>query len=164
MKKLFAGIALLGITAFASAQTISFNETTHDYGTVSPDSDGNCVFIVKNIGDKPLIVSRVQPSCGCTTPQDWTKDPILPGKTGKIYIHFDVKNHPGVFQKMVEVFSNDPQNSRSVINIKGNVDANAPKPTAEDVKKAEAQKVEAQKAAEKDAKKQMKKTKHKKAA
>jgi len=29
---------------------------------------------------------------------------------------------------MIEVFSNDPANSRSVIYIKGNVDANAPDP------------------------------------
>jgi hypothetical protein len=40
---------------------------------------------------------------------------------------------------MIEVFSNDPVNSRSVIYIKGNVDANAPEPkplTPEEQKEA----------------------------
>lgn len=154
MKKLLAGIAFLGLAAVASAQTISFNETTHDYGTVSPDSDGNATFIVKNTGDKPLIISRAQPSCGCTTP-DWTKDPILPGKTGKINVHYDVKTRPGAFNKLIEVYSNDPQNSRSVIYIKGNVDDNATKPktlTLEEQKKAAEAKVAEMKRKEKEAK------------
>ena len=122
MKKLLAGFAILGTVAFASAQTISFDNTVLDYGTIKPGSDGNRVFVVKNTGDKPLIISNVKPSCGCTTP-DWSKEPILPGKTGQIKVHYNTT--PGPFQKMIEVFTNDPVNSRSVIHIKGNVDANA---------------------------------------
>ena len=117
MKKLFAGVALMGIAVFASAQTISFDTTTLDYGTVNKGSDGNRKFIVKNTGDKPLIISSVKPGCGCTTPK-WSQEPILPGKTGEIAVHYDT-NNPQPFQKIIEVFSNDPQNSRSVINIKG---------------------------------------------
>ena len=122
MKKLLAGFAILGTVAFASAQTISFDNTVLDYGTIKPGSDGNRVFVVKNTGDKPLIISNVKPSCGCTTPE-WSKEPILPGKTGQIKVHYNTT--PGSFQKMIEVFTNDPVNSRSVIHIKGNVDANA---------------------------------------
>lgn len=158
MKKLFATFALMGITALASAQTISFNETTHDYGVVSPKSDGNTFFLVKNTGDKPLVISRVQPSCGCTTP-DFSKEPILPGKTGKINVHYAVDTHPGTFLKSIEVYSNDPQNSRSIIYIKGNVDATAPALTTAEVKKMEEQRATAEKASAKDAKKAVRKTK-----
>lgn len=126
MKKLIAGMLMLGTVAFASAQTISFNTTTLDYGTVKPGSDGNRTFLVKNTGDKPLIISRVQPSCGCTTP-DWSKDPIMPGKTGEIKVHYNTAGL-GQFQKIIEVFSNDPSSGRSVIYIKGNVDPNAAEP------------------------------------
>ncbi len=129
MKKLFAGIALMGIAVFASAQTITFNNVTLDYGTVKKGSDGNGEFIVTNTGDKPLIISNVKPGCGCTTPS-WSKDPILPGKTGKIAVHYDT-NSVAPFQKIIEVFSNDPQNSRSVIYIKGNVVDNAAQLSAE---------------------------------
>ncbi len=55
-----------------------------------------------------------------------------------------------MLNKMVEVFSNDPANSRSVIYIKGNVDANAPEPkpmTPEEMKaKAKADKKAAKQA------------------
>ncbi len=119
MKKLFAGIAVVGFAFIASAQTITFNNTTLDYGTIKQGSDGNREFVIKNTGDKPLIISNVAPSCGCTTP-DWTKDPILPGKTGKIKVHYNTQILNS-FQKIVEVYSNDPKNGRSVVYIKGNV-------------------------------------------
>lgn len=124
MKKLLAGIAFLGIFALASAQTISFDKTTYEYGTIKPGSDGHRFFTVTNIGDKPLIISDVRASCGCTTPE-WSKDPILPKQSAKIKVGYNTAIN-GTFRKQIEVFSNDPENSRSVIYIAGNVDPNAP--------------------------------------
>lgn len=124
MKKLIAGIALFGTFALASAQTITFDKTTFDYGTVKPSSDGTRFFTVTNTGDKPLVLSNVKASCGCTTPEFKT-DPIMPGKSAQIKVGYNTAIN-GPFNKMIEVFSNDPANSRTVIYIKGNVDANAP--------------------------------------
>lgn len=150
MKTLFAGIALFGTTALASAQTITFDKTTFDYGMIKPSSDGTRFFTVTNTGDKPLILSNVKASCGCTTPE-FSQDPIAPGKSAKIKVGYATAN-PGPFNKMIEVFSNDPVNSRSVIYIKGDVNANAPDPkplTPEELKaKAKADK-KAAKAAKK---------------
>lgn len=124
MKNLLAGIALFGTFALASAQTITFDKTTFDYGDIKPSSDGNRFFTVTNTGDKPLVISSVKPSCGCTTPE-FSTDPIMPGKSSKIKVGYNTAIK-GQFNKMIEVFSNDPANSRSVIYIKGNVDDNAP--------------------------------------
>jgi hypothetical protein len=55
MKKLVGGLLLLGAFAFSNAQTITFDKTTIDYGTVKANSDGNKVFTFTNTGDKPLI-------------------------------------------------------------------------------------------------------------
>lgn len=152
MKNLLAGIALFGTFAFASAQTITFDQTTFDYGTIKAGSDGTRFFTVTNTGDKPLVLSNVKPSCGCTVPE-WSQDPILPGKSSKIKVGYNTAL-PGGFQKMIEVFSNDPVNSRAVIYIKGNVDANAaevaPEPVVE-VKPLTPEEVKAQQAAEKEA-------------
>ncbi len=150
MKTLFAGIALFGTIALASAQTITFDKTTFDYGAVKPNSDGHRFFNVTNTGDKPLIISNVKASCGCTVPE-WSTDPIAPGKTGKIKVGYATAN-PGAFNKMIEVFSNDPVNSRSVIYIKGDVNANAPEPkplTPEEQKAAAKAEKKAAKAAKK---------------
>ena len=119
MKKIFAGLFLTASFALASAQTISFDKTTFDSGTVKNGADGHRFFTVKNTGDKPLIISKVQASCGCTTPE-WSQDPIMPGKTAQIKVGYNT-TIVGPFTKIIEVFSNDAQNSRSVINIKGTV-------------------------------------------
>lgn len=126
MKTLFAGIALFGTIALASAQTITFDKTTYEYGAIKPNSDGTRFFNVTNTGDKPLIISNVKPACGCTTPE-FSQDPILPGKSAKIKVGYNTAG-VGPFNKMIEVFSNDPVNSRSIIYIKGDVNANAPEP------------------------------------
>lgn len=128
MKKILAGLFMTGALAFASAQTISFDKTTFDYGNVSAGSDGHRFFTVKNTGDKPLILSEVKPSCGCTTPE-WSKDPILPGKTAQIKVGYNT-GIKGAFNKLIEVYSNDPANNRSVLYIKGNVEDIAGAPVA----------------------------------
>lgn len=151
MKKLIAGIALFGTFALASAQTITFDKTTFDYGTIKPNADGTRFFTVTNTGDKPLVISNVKPACGCTTPE-FSTDPILPGKSSKIKVGYNTAINGG-FNKMIEVFSNDPANGRSVIYIKGTVDANAPEVAAAPVKTETPAEAKAAKKATKKAKK-----------
>lgn len=119
MKKLVGGLLLFGVFAISNAQTITFEKTTIDYGTVKANSDGNKVFTFTNTGDKPLIVSNVVPSCGCTA-SDWTKEPVLPGKSGQVKVHYNTAI-VNPFKKTIEVFSNDAKNGRIVLNIQGTV-------------------------------------------
>lgn len=119
MKKLVGGLLLFGAFAFSSAQTITFDKTTIDYGTVKANSDGNKVFTFTNTGDKPLIISNVQPGCGCTA-SDWTKEPILPGKKGEVKVHYNTANL-NAFKKTIDVFSNDPKSGRVTLYIQGTV-------------------------------------------
>lgn len=128
MKKLFAGMLMLGTVALASAQTITFDKTTIEYGTVKFGSDGHRFFTVKNTGDKPLIISKVQASCGCTTPE-WSQEPILPGKSSQIKVGYNTEL-VGDFQKLIEVYSNDPKNGRSVVFIKGKVEGKTAETTS----------------------------------
>ena len=150
MKKLLSGIALLGVFAFASAQTISFDKTTLDYGTVKTGSDGQRIFMVKNTGDKPLIVSSVTASCGCTTPV-WSQDPIMPGKSAEIKVGYNTGIN-GYFAKQITVFSNDPETGRSTLNITGTVDPEAPEKIVIIKELTPAEKKIAEKAAKREAK------------
>ena len=119
MKKLVGGLLLFGAFAFSSAQTITFEKTTIDYGTVKANSDGNKVFTFTKTGDKPLIISNVQPGCGCTA-SDWTKEPILPGKKGEVKVHYNTAT-VAPFKKTIDVFSNDPKSGRVTLYIQGTV-------------------------------------------
>ena len=57
-------------------------------------------------------------SCGCTVPS-WTKDPVLPGKTGKIDVKYDT-NRVNPIRKTITVMSN-AETPTFALKIKGDV-------------------------------------------
>ncbi|MBR3528920.1 MAG: DUF1573 domain-containing protein [Bacteroidales bacterium] len=99
---------------------ITFNELEHNYGTIQKGGDGNCEFTFTNDGNEPLILTGVRASCGCTTPT-WTKEPVMPGKTGTIKVRYNT-NNVGSFTKTITVTSNAVNASRSTLKIKGKVE------------------------------------------
>jgi len=136
MKKLLTFV--FAITLFAGA-TINAQETTKksdlkgaqiefdkeviDYGEVEYASNGEREFIIKNIGDAPLIITRTKGSCGCTVPTK-PSGPILPGKTGVMKVKYDTKRANQPFSKSITVTSNAVNFPTKVVKIKGKVLAN----------------------------------------
>lgn len=138
MKKMIFALGILAITgsaAFAqdkkitaetkatpasslTIENLAFKSDSHNFGTLGEGDAAVHVFEFKNTGKTPLIIERVQPSCGCTTP-DWTKEPIAPGKTGMVKASYGTQGRPGNFDKTLTVFSNA---GTKVLNIKGNVE------------------------------------------
>jgi len=104
----------------AKADSIFFNELIHDYGTIEQGADGACTFTFSNRGAVPVILSNVQASCGCTVPE-WTREPVLPGKTGTIKVSYNTQI-VGSFAKVVTVYSN-AANPTVMLTIKGTVTA-----------------------------------------
>lgn len=119
MKKLLS-ICLLALAGAAHAQGVmQFSTDGHDFGNVPEGTMATHEFKFKNTGNQPVIISNVQASCGCTTP-DWTKTPVLPGKIGVIKAMYSSAGRPGVFNKTVTVTSNATEASK-VLSIKGTV-------------------------------------------
>ena len=87
-----------------NAPVITFEKTTHDYGTIAKGGDGTCEFKFKNTGVEPLILSSVTSSCGCTVPE-WPREPILKGKSASIKVKYD-SNRIGPINKTITVVSN----------------------------------------------------------
>lgn len=82
-------------------------ETSHNFGTIG-ENDGYAehMFHFKNTGTAPLIISRVQASCGCTKPE-WPQAPVEPGQEGVIIITFNPKGRIGNFNKSATVYTNE---------------------------------------------------------
>ena len=99
---------------------IKFEKLIHNYGTIKQGGNGDCEFLYTNTGKEPLIISNCQGSCGCTVPS-CPKEPILPGKTGVIKVHYDTKR-VGAISKSVTVNSN-AKSGTITLQIKGNVEA-----------------------------------------
>lgn len=119
MKQLLT-ICLLALALGARAQAVlQFETDNHDFGNVPEGTMATYEFKFKNTGNQPVVIANVQASCGCTTP-DWTKTPVLPGKTGIIRAMYNSAGRPGVFNKTVTVTSNAAEASK-VLSIKGSV-------------------------------------------
>jgi Protein of unknown function (DUF1573). len=85
--------------------TIALSENNFDFGKIKKGDKVEHVYEVTNTGKNPLVISEVKPGCGCTAP-DFTKEPIMPGKKGKITLHFDSTNFDGNVSKFADVFAN----------------------------------------------------------
>jgi hypothetical protein len=115
---LFVGLLAISLKAQEKAAKIQFKSDTVDYGQIEKGDDGTRVFEFTNTGNAPLIISKVNSSCGCTIPKS-PKDPILPGKTGEIQVKYDTQR-VGPIRKAITVISN-ADTPTVVLKIKGDV-------------------------------------------
>lgn len=122
LRKLFLFVCLLGFCTIVAAQEpaqLSFSRNRINIGSF-PISAGSpeFVFQYKNIGESPLIISRLSPGCPCVVPE-YSTDPVAPGDSATFKVRYNPP-HTGPFDQMITVFSNgvDPVLR---IYIKGNV-------------------------------------------
>ena len=71
---------------------MEFDKTVHDFGTLKQGDRVETVFKFKNTGDKPLVIVGIKGSCGCTVPNDWPRQAIVPGEEGQFSVKFNSSN------------------------------------------------------------------------
>ncbi len=99
---------------------IEIDQQVFNFGSIEEAKGlASHVFKITNKGHKPLVISRVTASCGCTKPE-WTKEPIKAGQTGLLKITYNPNGRPGPFYKTITIHSN-AEKSRYNLAIKGNV-------------------------------------------
>jgi hypothetical protein len=118
MKKiilLFVFIAFGLQFCLAQEGSTKFKETSFDFGSI-PSKGGKVTheFEFTNTHASALVITNVKASCGCTTPF-WTKEPVEPGKTGKITVTFDPSNYSSHFSKTITVNTNHEPSIQLVI-------------------------------------------------
>lgn len=75
-------------------------------------------FEFKNTGDTTVLISNVQPTCGCTV-AEYTKTPIKAGETAKVTAKFNAANK-GAFTKTIKVTTTAEEGQKS-LTFKGTV-------------------------------------------
>ncbi len=100
---------IIGFAFTASAQDnqkaeFKFNEEKHDFGKIPQGTPVTTIFEFTNIGQEPLILTQVQPTCGCTI-ADYTKTPVKSGEKGIIKITYNAAVVQP-FNKVIVVTSN----------------------------------------------------------
>ncbi|WP_295935569.1 DUF1573 domain-containing protein [uncultured Alistipes sp.] len=104
----------------ATGAHINMEVASHDFGDV-PRKGGDLEqeFPFTNDGTAPLVVTRVITSCSCLK-ASFSKRPVPPGGKGVIRITYEPhKSEPGVFNKVIQIYSNSVD-GRDLITVQGN--------------------------------------------
>lgn len=120
MKKfLFLGCLLLATAIHAQNNPdIVFKTTSFSFGKIRQNVPATYTFTFTNNGSRPAVIEFANAECGCTTPE-YSKDPILKGKSSTIKVTYNAANM-GAFKKNVNVkFAN--QQLPVVLTINGEV-------------------------------------------
>ena len=115
MKKILLGLSVVGLIAFSSCKddatkkideknvaaaaerdavasnipVMEFDKKEHDFGEIEAKENVETTFKYTNTGEAPLIITDIKSSCGCTVPQDWSRDPLAPGESGEFTVKFN---------------------------------------------------------------------------
>ena len=119
----FTAILLMIITYTYAQETdgpkFEFEESKHDFGDIRRGDKVEHIFKFKNTGTKPLVISNIITTCGCTAPS-WPKEPIPPNSQGEIKVIFNSTGKIGKQNKVITIFSNSV-NQKERITISANV-------------------------------------------
>lgn len=85
--------------------TMSFTETTFDFGTVDEGEVVSHTYSFTNSGSETLVLSNAKGSCGCTVP-NWPREPIAPGQTAEMTVTFNSKGKKGTRDQKVTITAN----------------------------------------------------------
>lgn len=92
-----------------SAPNIAFEQDKVTLPTITEGESVEVVFKYTNTGQSNLILSAVEPTCGCTVADEdgWSKEPLAPGEEGKVKVVYNSEGRaPGAITKSVVVRSN----------------------------------------------------------
>ncbi len=114
MKRLITLIFILAASFYSYAQgsktisgaVIAWDKSTHDFGDVFQGDKVEHTFRFTNTGNKDLVITNIEVTCGCTTPKGWPRDPIAPGGSGELTVAFNSAGKIGKQNKVITITSN----------------------------------------------------------
>ena len=101
----------------AETAIMTFDEASHDFGTITEGDVVKTTFTFTNTGKVHLYIVDARGSCGCTVPKFPKNLPIAPGEKGEILVSFDSNNKPNLQQKTVTISANTAS-GRETLRIK----------------------------------------------
>lgn len=122
MKRLILVVALIiGFNAYSQAQTkpgeFKFESEVHDFGNIVIGKPVVYTFNFTNTGEAPIIISKVETTCGCTVPE-YSKLPIKAGEKGFIKVTLTPSGPAVPIVKSITLTSN-ARTTTKVLIIKG---------------------------------------------
>ncbi|HTP12540.1 MAG TPA: DUF1573 domain-containing protein [Bacteroidota bacterium] len=100
-------LAVAASTPCWAQPKLSVDNMTVDLGTLYNGTTKTGTITLKNIGNQPLKILRVTPSCGCTTVRQ-PKSELPPNDSDAVEVSFNATLYHGPVEKYVNIETNDP--------------------------------------------------------
>ena len=105
--KAILGAVFLGALSSAQAQ-LSFEKMEMEFHPKATDAEVIANFKYENKGKKPIKITSVKSSCGCTVASS-KQDEVKPGEKGEVTAKFvKIGGRVGLQQKAITVTTDDP--------------------------------------------------------
>ena len=105
----------------ANGAQIEFDKKVCDLGTVKLNNMVTDTYTFTNVGKKPLVLYNVTAACSCTK-VEYSKAPIMPGKTGTIKVIFKAEKPEDVGQRVKRItVDSNAETDRVILTLKANV-------------------------------------------
>ncbi len=103
-----------------NAPVASYNESSHDFGSVKEGNTVSHNFMLKNDGKRDLKIRKINAPCGCTASTPGKKT-LKPGEETQIKVSFNTRGRSGRQHQTVTVITNDPANPSHTLRVMANV-------------------------------------------
>ncbi len=103
----------------SNVPVIEFARNEFDFGRLIQGEKATYTFTYTNTGNADLIISKVSAVCGCTA-NNYTRESVKPGETGKVEVIFDSHGLRGIQNKTISVMTNTTP-STTVLRVKAQV-------------------------------------------
>ena len=98
---------------------IEIDQDFFDFGEIYQNESVSREFIIRNVGEAPLLIRSAKGSCGCTVPE-WPREPVLSGEQTIIKVTFNSVGKQGTQNQRVTLVTNAIPSTK-VLTIKGSI-------------------------------------------
>ncbi len=92
-----------------------------DFGKALPGRTLKKDFVLKNLGEAPLVIEGVSTTCGCTAAIAGTTR-LSPGRTTSLSVTLETRDYRGPVERRVLVRSNDPKTPVLEVKVEATVE------------------------------------------
>jgi len=113
-------LALVFAIVVPARAALTWESTEVDLHPGLSDKTAVAHFKYKNTGDKPVKITSVHPSCGCTTAA-LAKEVVGPNESGEITATFNIGDRSGVQMKSIAVRTDDETSEPTILKLKATI-------------------------------------------
>lgn len=103
---LLAGLSTSSCRKEVGSTSLLILDSVRHYYPVVMGEDLELVYRIANIGTEPLVITDIQPSCGCVVTDGETEAIIPPGQETKLSFKFDTNKNVGYVHHTIRIFGN----------------------------------------------------------